>query len=120
MRDDIEGHTSRAQTAEHFGAHDLVPGIALSVLHRPSEAAGEEEHILVSQYLHQVMIEIACLLLVVQDEEVGAVHDLRCRQGKRCEDQGGSAALQSAQRDGVPGLVLQAAGQGLYLRMSAI
>ena len=57
------------EVREYFGAEDLVGSIALCVLHGTAGAAGEEEDLLVAQRLDEVVVEVASLLGIVQDEK---------------------------------------------------
>ena len=71
--DEEEGRGSggRGNAAEHLGAEDFVGGIALTVLHGTAERTGEEEHAVVAQDLHQVVIEVTGLLAVVGNKQIG-------------------------------------------------
>ena len=57
------------KASQYFCAEDFVGGVALCVLHGTAVAAGEEEHLLVAQNLYEVVIEIARLLSIVQDDK---------------------------------------------------
>ena len=64
-----EGAVGLLQAAQHLGAQYLVGGILLPVLDGTPEGRGEEQHLAVAQHLHQVVVEIARLLQVAQDED---------------------------------------------------
>ena len=71
--DDAEGSAGLLQAAQHLGAQYLVGGVLLSVLDGSAEGGGEEEHVVVAQHLHEVVVEVACLFQVAQYEGIGAV-----------------------------------------------
>ena len=57
---------------EHLGAQDFVGGIHLSVLDVALVARREDQHLLVACQLAQVVVHVARLVQVVDDDEVGA------------------------------------------------
>ena len=57
------------QLRQHLCAQDFVGRVFLSVFHGPLVAGGEEQHVAVAHLLRQVVVKIACLLSVLQDEE---------------------------------------------------
>ena len=63
------GFTGRGNAGQHFGAQNLIGGIALTVFHGPFIARREEEHLLLSHELSEVVIEIAGLIGFVKDKE---------------------------------------------------
>ena len=60
----MEGGGCR-EAGQHLGTEYLVGGIALTVFHSTTIAAGEEKHLFVTQQLHQIMVEIACFVGVL-------------------------------------------------------
>ena len=67
--------------AQHFGAEDVVCGIALAVFHVAAVCRGEEEHVVHAKQLGEVVVEISGFLVVVEDKKAG----LRQSAGQRSE-----------------------------------
>ena len=59
------------ESAQRLGAQYLVGGVALSVLHRTTIRRWEEQHVVGAEYLREVVVEVACLLVVLQNENGG-------------------------------------------------
>ena len=103
-----EGHDKERQhtageLAQHLSAQDFVGGILLAVFHGSAEGTGEEEDALLAQHLHQVMVEVATLLLVVSHKDKGAVESLRPGSTQGGKEQGQHGAVQTVQ--GYPALL---------------
>ena len=71
---------------ERLGAQDLVGRVDLSVLDAALVAAGEERHGVLAADLTQVVVEVAGLLLVVEDEDDDAIDGILegCQEGGSC------------------------------------
>ena len=84
------------ESIEHLGAKDVVGGIPARIFCGAAIGRGKEKHVLVAAELSQVVVEIACLLFIVENEEPGTrLLFLLLRQ---CgEDHGCGGTLQSAQ-----------------------
>ena len=69
------GHDAEAtavtlcQATEDLCAQHLVSSIFLPILDGPTERGRKEEHLLITQDLSEVMVEITSLFLVAQDKE---------------------------------------------------
>ena len=60
--------------AEHLGAQYLVGRVNLAILNVALVARREDEHLAVVENLAQVVIDVARLVKVVGNDEVGALH----------------------------------------------
>ena len=58
---------------EHFGAQDLVGGIHLAILDVTLVTRREDKHLLVVGQLAQVVIHVARLVQIVDNDQVGAI-----------------------------------------------
>ena len=59
----------RGEGGENLGTEDLIGSITLCIFDGTTEGGGEEQHLSVSQHLLEVLIEIACLFLIIEDDE---------------------------------------------------
>ena len=99
------------QPCQHLGAQYSVGRIALRILHRPAVGRRVEEHLVLPQYLEQVVVEIAGLLGILQHGE-HRVCELVDGGG---EHEGCGRSLQPLQKDESERLVLQHLEQGFPL-----
>ena len=86
--DDSKHRVRLAQAAEDLGAEYLAGGVLLTILDGAAERRGKEEYLPVAQHLHEVVVEVACLFRVAQDEDerhLAPSHqdrsEQRCRRG---------------------------------------
>ena len=82
IRDDHERGVRVLQPAEYLGAQDLVRRIDMPVLDGPPVSGREEVYLIAGGKLHQVVIEIAGFLLVVQYTHI-ASPSFRKKRGDR-------------------------------------
>ena len=71
------GQTGNA--GKHLGTQYLAGCIALPIFYRAAIARRKEEHLLLPHGLCQVVVEIACLVGILQDKHHRAAHPLRDR-----------------------------------------
>ena len=84
-----------AELREDFSAKDLRGSIALGILHSPPITAGEEKHITTAHQLHQIVVEITCLLSILKDKQQAT----RALCGQTAKEHRGTGAQQTIEEN---------------------
>ena len=125
--DDEKRQVACRETRQDFGPQDFLPRIALSELYGSLEAAGEEEHVLrtftpffvarLAKHLNQVVIEVACFLLIVEDKDVGHTKHLWRPYRESTKDKRHTTSVDARQLYRLVRTPLQFGSKGLHARM---